>query len=57
MSRTSYLGSQAEYELEFHDQRLVAVRHDPGEVDLYPQGATVHVQFVRENMYLLPNEE
>ena len=37
-------------------QRVLAVRHDPGEVDLYPVGATVYAEWVRENIYLLPEE-
>ena len=54
--RTAYLGSLVEYELEMHGQRVLAVRHDPGEVDLYPVGATVYAEWVRENIYLLPEE-
>jgi iron(III) transport system ATP-binding protein len=52
--RTSYLGSLAEYEIELGGQRLVAVRHDPGEADLYATGSTVYVQLLRDNVYLLP---
>ena len=51
--RTSYLGTLAEYELELQGQRAIAVRHDPGEGDLHAPGTQVHLQFVRENMYLL----
>ncbi len=51
--RTSYLGSLAEYELDLAGQHLIAVRHDPNEADLYPSGATVYVQFLRDNIYLL----
>jgi iron(III) transport system ATP-binding protein len=53
VARTSYLGSLAEYEIDLAGQRLTAVRHDPGEDDLYPTGATVHVQLLRDNVYLL----
>ena len=52
--RTSYLGSLAEYEIILHGQRLVAVRHDPGEADLYAPGMTVYVHLLRDNIYLLP---
>jgi iron(III) transport system ATP-binding protein len=55
VARTSYLGSLAEYEIDLAGQRLVAVRHDPGEGDLYPAGATVYVQLLRDNVYLLPD--
>jgi ABC-type Fe3+/spermidine/putrescine transport system ATPase subunit len=51
--RTSYLGSLAEYEIELAGQRLIVVRHDPSEVDLYAPGTAVYVQFLRENLYLL----
>ena len=43
----------AEYEINLAGQRLIAVRHDPGEADLYPTGATVYVQLLRDNVYLL----
>ena len=52
-ARTSYLGSLAEYEIDLAGQRLTAVRHDPGEDDLYPTGATVYVHLLRDNVYLL----
>jgi hypothetical protein len=54
VTRTSYLGSLAEYEIELAGQRLIAVRHDPGEGDLYEPGTTVYVQLLRDNIYLLP---
>jgi iron(III) transport system ATP-binding protein len=53
VTRTFYLGSLAEYEIELRGQRLTAVRHDPGEADLYPAGASVYVQLLRDNIYLL----
>ena len=52
--RTSYLGSLAEYEIDLQGQRLVVVRHDPGEADLYAPGAAVYVHLLRDNIYLLP---
>jgi iron(III) transport system ATP-binding protein len=51
--RTSYLGSLAEYEIELGGQRLVAVRHDPGEADLYAAGTAVAVELLRDNVYCL----
>ena len=52
--RTSYLGSLAEYEIELAGQRLVVVRHDPGEADLYAPGTAVYVHLLHDNIYLLP---
>jgi iron(III) transport system ATP-binding protein len=54
IARTSYLGSLAEYEIDLAGQRLVAVRHDPREEDLYAPGAIVAVELLRDNIYLLP---
>jgi iron(III) transport system ATP-binding protein len=54
VARTSYLGSLAEYEIDLGGQRLVVVRHDPGEEDLYAPGTAVYVQLLRDNVYLLP---
>jgi iron(III) transport system ATP-binding protein len=54
VTRTFYLGSLAEYEIDLAGQRLIAVRHDPGEDDLYPAGTSVYVQLLRDNIYLLP---
>jgi iron(III) transport system ATP-binding protein len=56
ISRTAYLGSLAEYDVDIFDQRVAAVRHDPGEADLYPVGATVYIQLLPDNVYLLPEE-
>jgi iron(III) transport system ATP-binding protein len=53
VARTAYLGSLAEYELALGGQRVVAVRHDPGEGDLYAVGLPVWVQVLAENAYLL----
>jgi iron(III) transport system ATP-binding protein len=54
--RTSYLGSLAEYELRLHGERVIAIRHDPGEADLYAPGTTVQLQLLPDNLYLLPSE-
>lgn len=54
VERTAYLGSLAEYDLELAGQRVAAVRYDPGEADLYPVGASVGVELIEENMYLIP---
>ena len=56
VERTSYLGSLMEYDLNVHGERVLAVRHDPAEADLLPIGATVTVQILRENAYLLAPE-
>lgn len=55
--RTSYLGAFAEYDVDVHDQVISVVRHDPHEVDLYLEGTTVAVDFIEENLYLLPPDE
>ena len=54
VQRTAYLGSLAEYDLKVAGQRVAAVRYDPGESDLYPVGATVGVELIEENLYLIP---
>ncbi len=54
VERTAYLGSLAEYDLELAGQRVAAVRYDPGKSDLYPVGATVGVELIEENLYLIP---
>ena len=56
IARTSYLGSLAEYDVVVNGQRILAVRHDPAESDLYAPNQPVYVQFLRENAYLLPPE-
>jgi iron(III) transport system ATP-binding protein len=56
LKRTSYLGSQAEYEVETNGHRIIIVRHDPGEADLYPAGSIVYAQLLPENVYILPEE-
>lgn len=57
VQRTSYLGASAEYDVNLHGQLISAVRHDPHEVDLYPEGTEVSVDFIEENLYLLPETE
>ena len=53
---TAYLGTQAEYVVELAGQKITVVRHDPSEADLYAPGTDVYLQFLRENLYLLPPE-
>ena len=55
--RTSYLGAFAEYDVDVHGQVLSVVHHDPHEEDLYPEGTQVAVDFIEENLYLLPANE
>jgi ABC-type Fe3+/spermidine/putrescine transport system ATPase subunit len=52
--RTSYLGVQAEHDVEVNGSLLTVVRYDPREKDLYPEGKEVYLNFVGENLYLLP---
>jgi len=56
IARTSYLGSLVEYDVTVSGQRILAVRHDPAEGDLYAANQPVYVQFLRENAYLLSPE-
>ena len=56
VTRTSYLGSLVEYDAIVGAQRILAVRHDPAETDLYPVDQQVSVQFLQDNAYLLPAE-
>ncbi|MBX3000640.1 MAG: ABC transporter ATP-binding protein [Caldilineaceae bacterium] len=57
VERTAYLGSLAEYEVAVAGEKLAAVHYDPGVEDLYPVGATINLELISENLYLLPNEE
>ena len=52
--RMVYLGSQVEYDIQLNDQVITAVHHDPQVHDLHPDGEQVQVQFLRDNLYLLP---
>jgi iron(III) transport system ATP-binding protein len=54
VSRAAYLGSVVEYEDEVAGEALVLTQYDPAEVS--PVGAGVHVQLVKEALYLLPTE-
>jgi ABC-type Fe3+/spermidine/putrescine transport system ATPase subunit len=51
ISRAAYLGPTVEYEVEVAGEVLVLTQYEPGEV--YPVGAEVHVQLVKEALYLL----
>ena len=53
VTRTSYLGSLAEYDLEMNGMRLQAIRHDPSTEQLYTPGTRVAVKLLRENLFLL----
>jgi iron(III) transport system ATP-binding protein len=54
VSRAAYLGPTVEYEVEVAGEVLVLTQYDPGEI--YPVGAEVHVQLVKEALHLLPKE-
>jgi iron(III) transport system ATP-binding protein len=54
VSRAAYLGPIVEYEVQVSGKALVLTQYDPSEV--YPVGAEVQVQLVREALYLLPKE-
>lgn len=52
--RTTYLGAQVEYELQIGDQTITAIHHDPREQDIFAEGQQVMIQFLHDNLYLLP---
>ncbi|NJN81654.1 MAG: TOBE domain-containing protein [Caldilineaceae bacterium] len=54
VQRTFYLGSLAEYDIEVGGQTISVVLHDPKAGDLHEPGATVYVDFLDANLYLLP---
>jgi iron(III) transport system ATP-binding protein len=54
--RTSYMGSLAEYDVEFDGKLISVVRHDPKAEDLYAKGTPIHIDFLDTNLYLLPND-
>ena len=53
VTRTSYLGSLAEYDLDMNGMRIQAIRHDPSTEQLYAPGTRVAVKLLRENLFLL----
>jgi iron(III) transport system ATP-binding protein len=57
VERTAYLGSLAEYEVTTSGGRIAAVQYDPGVEDLYPVGASINLELISENLYLLPSED
>jgi iron(III) transport system ATP-binding protein len=54
--RTLYLGAQAEYELSIGDLHLLVVRHDPRAQDIYEPDTHVYLEFLTENLFLLPSK-
>ncbi|MEZ4769993.1 MAG: ABC transporter ATP-binding protein [Caldilineales bacterium] len=52
--RSTYLGSEVEYEVSVAGQMLVVVESDPRHVVVIPSGASVEVGFVNEALYVLP---
>ena len=50
----SYLGLMVEYELEVADQIVSAIHYDPRAHDFHQPDTPIHIEFVRENLYLLP---
>ena len=54
--RTSYLGSQVEYDVAVEGTLVTAILHDPGEQDLIAPGSAVFLTFLEQNLFLLPEE-
>jgi iron(III) transport system ATP-binding protein len=52
--RSTYLGSQIEYEVEVAGQLLIAVESDPRHVIVYPPDTRVGVNLLAETIYVLP---
>lgn len=52
----SYLGSLAEYQLEVMGQIISVVQYDPKAEDLYEIDTNVYLNFLSDNLYLLPYE-
>lgn len=50
----AYLGALAEYEIRAAGTTLSAVQYNPAEADLFAPGTSVHLEFLTENLYLLP---
>ncbi|HNS01326.1 MAG TPA: ABC transporter ATP-binding protein [Anaerolineae bacterium] len=54
VKRSTYLGSQVEYEVDVAGQVLIVVESDPRHVVVYPPGAQVGVNVLAEAIYVLP---
>lgn len=54
IERLAYLGAQAEYDVQVGGRQITAVRHDLRAEELHAVGTTVYLEFVQENLYLLP---
>ena len=54
VKRSTYLGSQVEYDIEIAGQTLIAVESDPRHVIVIPSGTSVAVRFLTEALYVLP---
>ena len=52
--RSTYLGSQVEYDVEVAGQLLIAVESDPRHVVVHPADTPVGVDFLAETIYVLP---
>ncbi len=55
--RSTYLGSQVEYDVEVAGQALIAIESDPRHVVVYEPGAQVGVDFLAETIYVLPGHQ
>ncbi len=52
--RSTYLGSQVEYDLEVAGQLLIAVESDVLRAEVYSEGQTLDIGFYEESLYCLP---
>jgi len=57
VKRMAYLGSQAEYEVNVDGRLISAIHYDPREDELLSVETKVNLEFLTENLYLLPDEQ
>ena len=50
----NYLGDVVEYEVEVGGQLLSLVENDPRHTTIHPEGETIHLRFLEDCLYVLP---
>ncbi len=53
--QAAYLGSMVEYDVEVGGQLLSLVEYDPRRTTIHPEGSQVHVQFMDDCLYVIPD--
>ena len=54
--RATYLGNVVEYDVEVAGQLLALVQYDPRHTTVHPEGQTVQLRFLKDCLYVLPEE-